>query len=280
MRLKDIKKIGILGVGFMGGSLALALRKEFPSLVIQGYARSQKSYRKIKRLKILDRIDTNLKKFLEDLDAVVLALPVEAIVKYLAAISPFLKKGAVVFDLGSSKKLIEQTASRILPRQVDFVGCHPLCGSEKSGAEFSCQNLYRGAVCLITAPCRRQAAQTVKKLWERLGCRVVFVNPDFHDRVLSRISHLPHLISFSLTRFIPESFLKFSSASLRDLTRISNSPAAVWADIFISNQANLSRDLTRFIKTLRQFGSLLKAKDKKKITALINKVNAKQEHIV
>lgn len=278
--MNNIKKIAIIGVGFMGGSLALALREKFSNISIWGYSRSKKTYDKLKKLKILDKVTRDCRILIKDADIVVLALPIKAIIEYFKIISPFLKPGAIIFDLGSSKKEIETQAHRLLPKTANFVGCHPLCGSEKSGAEFSNKDLYKGALCLIACFSNQRAARTVRGLWRSLGSKVLFTKSDWHDKVLSCVSHLPHIISFSLTQFIPQNYLKYSSGSFKDLTRISNSPAAVWTDIFLSNKKNILKDLNKFIRTLKTYESLLKKGNKNKITGLIDKVNAKQRRII
>jgi prephenate dehydrogenase len=275
--MKLPQKIAIIGVGFMGGSLAMSLKRKFPRVSIWGYARSNKSYFKLKKLHIVDKVERDLQSLVTDADLVVLATPVYVIVDYMRKIAPFLKRGAIVLDLGSSKNLIEVSAHKILPSRVHFVGCHPLCGSEKSGAAFSRQDLFKGSLCIITSPATKKSTQTVKKIWERLGCRVAFSSPEFHDKVLSCVSHLPHLISFSLTQLAPTDYLKFSSFSWKDLTRISNSPPSVWADIFLSNSQHLIRDIDKLIKIIKKFRRLIKAKDKKKIYSLIKKINSKSK---
>ena len=278
--MKNIKKIAILGVGFMGGSLSLALREKFPEVSIWGYARSKKSYQKLKKLCVLDEVSQELKTVVEGADLVVLALPVEAIIDYFRKIIPFLKKGTIVFDLGSTKKVIEESISKCLPAGVSFVGCHPLTGSEKSGAEFSASCLYQGSLCLITSSPKCKAAKKVKKLWEGLGSKVVFISPRSHDKIFSYLSYLPHIISFSLIQGIPEECLKFSPQSFKDLTRISGSPASVWADIFLSSKKNILADLNKFIIVLEKFQSLLRKKDKAKIIDWINKINLKQRRLL
>lgn len=278
--MKNIKKISIIGVGFMGGSLALALREKFPSASIWGYARSKKSYNKLKSLKLLSKVSLELKQLIEDSDIVILSLPVKSIIKYFNKIGPFLKKGAIVIDLGSSKKEIEVQAKKILPKSVNFVGCHPLCGSQKSGAEFSQTELYKGANCFITSSPAKKSTVIVKKIWQAIGSNVLLIKPDLHDKVVSSVSHLPHIISFSLTQFVPEKYLKFSPTSLKDITRISNSPPQVWTDIFLSNSKNILKDLNKFIKTLKEYEALLEKGDETKISNLISKVNAKQKKII
>lgn len=273
------KKAAVIGVGFMGGSLALALRDKFPDFVVWGYARSRASYLRIKQAGVVHKIERDLKKVVEDADFVILALPVLEIREYLKNIAKFLKKGAIVFDLGSSKELIENAAERYLPDSVSFVGCHPLCGGEKGGVEFSSRCLYAGSHCIITTPSKIKAALIVKKLWQKLGVKVTFMAPNLHDRILCSVSHLPHLVSFSITDFIPAAYWKFSPQSLKDLTRISDSPSCVWADIFLSNKENLSKDLRCFIKALKKFESILKKGDKKDLLRLIEKVNKKHKKL-
>lgn len=278
--MSKINKIGILGVGLMGGSLSLALRNKFPGVSVCGFARSRKSYVKLKKLKILNKVERDLQKVVEDADLVVLALPVEIIISYFKKITPFLKKGAIVFDLGSSKEVIEKSITKCLPKGVSFVGCHPLCGSDMSGAEFSKRDLYQEKVCLITSSPQSKATKRIKKIWEKLGSKVIFINPQRHDKILSYLSHLPHLISFSLTKGFPKDHLKFTLQSFKDLTRISLSPASVWAEIFLSNKKNILADLNGFIKILKKFESLIKKNDRDKIIDLIKKVNTKQRYLL
>jgi len=279
MDLKSVNKIAIIGVGFMGGSLAKAFKDKFFNVSIWGYARSEKSYQKLSKLGFLDGIERDLKGLVKDADVVALALPVKAIVSSLKAVSPFLKNKAVVFDLGSSKKEIEKAAVKYLPKTVSFVGCHPLCGSEKSGAEFSDKNLYKDSLCLITSSPGQGAVKSVKKMWEELGSKVVFIEPGYHDKVLSQVSHLPHIASFTLTNSIAKGYLKFCGSGFKDLTRISGSPAQVWADIFLSNRKNLLKDLKNFVKELEKFEVLLKAGKKDKLVNLIKKANNKHKSL-
>ncbi len=276
--MRSIKKIAILGVGFMGGSLALALGKKFPSKAIWGYARSKKSFARLKKLKVVGQLSQDLKKVVKDADIVALAMPVEVIIDYFKRISPFLKEEAIVFDLGSSKNAIQKSAGKYLPKRVSFIGCHPLCGSEKAGARFADRNLYKDCLCLITTPSSK-AAKVVKGLWEALGAKVVFMSSQRHDKILSFVSHLPHLISFAFSDSVPKNYEKFASASFNDLTRISVSPAVVWAEIFLSNKKNILSDLNKFRKSLKRFESLLKKNDKEAVIELVSKINSKQRRI-
>jgi len=267
------KRVGIIGVGFMGGSFSLAYKKRFPSSQIIGFARNDKSFYKLKRLKIVDEVFKDLKKVV-DVDLVVLGLPVKKIEEYLLKIDPFLKKNTIVIDLGSTKKNIEREAKK-LKYANNFVACHPLCGSEKSGAEFAQDNLYENNICVITSSPKRRSTQKIKKMWQALGMRVIFMSADFHDKVLAYLSHLPHLISFSLVKTVPSNFFSFNLRSFQDLTRIAKSNIYLWKEIFFANRKNIIKVLTHFINTLEDFKKILEKKDGKALEKLLKKINKK-----
>ncbi len=280
MDISYIKKIGFFGVGLMGGSLVKALKKECPHYFISGYARSKKSYDRLIKADILDEVEIDYKKVVKNADVVVLSLPVNIIIDFLKKISPFLKKGAIVFDLGSSKKEIESAALKYLSKNVNFVPCHPLCGKERGGVEFSSDSLYQKTVCIITSPLKSKAVLTVKELWLKVGAEVFFMDSVTHDKILSKVSHLPHLISFALTKLVPADYLKYSAGSFKDLTRISNSAPQIWTDILFSNKKNILKDLNEFIEVLKEFESLIEKNEKEKVSDLIELVNAKQKLII
>ncbi len=270
--INSLKKVAILGVGLMGGSFALGLKKRFPFLELYGYSRSRASYLKLKRLRIVDKISMELEEVVKEADLVVLSLPIYVIIEYLKKISPYLKEGAIVLDLGSTKSLIEKAAFRYLPKGVTFIGCHPLCGGERSGAEFSSSSLYEGAICIITTLSRKGEVLLVKKLWQALGAKVKFLSPREHDRFLSLSSHLAHLISFSLVNSLSP-FPPFCPPSLRDMTRVASSSANLWTDIFLSNRKNILKDLRRFLKALEGIKTYLEKRDREKLLREIAKAN-------
>lgn len=279
MKNPPFRKIAIIGVGFMGGSLALSLKEVFPGVVLSGYARNENAYRLLKKSNIVHAAETELEKVIRDSDIVVLGLPVYTVMEYFKEIGPLLKKGAIVFDLGSTKTLIEKYAKKYLPSTVRFVGCHPLCGSEKQGFAFSHAGLYKNSVCVITSSPQAKTTKVVKELWEALGSHVVFLPAPMHDKIVSSISHFPHVLSFALTHFVPKNYIKFSSMSFKDLTRISNSPARIWSDIFFSNSENIIRDIEQFIKTLHSFQKMIKSGNRKELSRFIDSVNKKQKLI-
>lgn len=282
--MKGIKKIAILGVGLMGGSLSLALRKKFPGISVWGYARSQRSYDKLKKLKILNKVEKDLQKVVDDADLIALALPIGVIVDYFGKIASFLKPGAIVFDLGSSKKLIEIAAKELLPKKVTFVGCHPLCGAETSGAQFAKADLYKGATCIITnLAFKSKGVKIIQNLWKKIGSNIVFLRAGAHDEILAKSSHIRHMVSFSTAqlkaRGVEAKFIHSALPSLRDMTRISDSSADVWSDIFLSNKENILKNMADFSKIMQRFEKSLRAGSKTDLMKLIKKANFPRNYL-
>jgi len=273
-----LNKISIIGVGLMGGSLALALKKAYPKSYIWGYARSKRSFKKLKELKIIDVVTSDLKELIIDSNLVILAVPVLTIVDYFKKISPFLKKETVVIDIGSTKKLIEKEARKYLPKYIDFVGSHPLCGSNKRGPKNAIPDLYRGSVCVITS--NNKSVNFVSRLWRRLGAKVYTMDACLHDKALSYVSHLPHVISFSLSLTVPSRYLPFASRSFSDSTRVSLSPPDSWADIFLSNKKYIIRNIDEYMEILKLFKNLIELQDRKAIIKLIRRINLKYKKFV
>ena len=271
----ELKKISIVGVGFMGGSLALALKKVYPKVSLWGYARSKSSFNRLKKLKIVDVVTGDLGELISNSDIVILAMPVLTIVDYFKRIALFLKKGAVVIDLGSTKEMIEKEAKKRLPRYVDFVGSHPLCGSNKYGPENAIIDLYRGSVCIVTSS--NKSVQFVTKLWKRLGCRVYTMDAPSHDKILSYVSHLVHVASYALSLDVPSRYLHFASSSFNDVTRVSSSSPDSWADIFLSNRKHITNGINEYIRILELFKGLIKSGDRESIVKLIKKINLKHK---
>lgn len=278
MDLKKIKKVGIIGVGLMGGSLALALKKSFKNFEIIGHARSNKTLRRLRKAKVLDRIERSDKKIAKEADILILATPVGIITNLLKKLAPYLKKGAIVFDLGSTKEEVEKVAKSNLSKGVSFVGCHPFCGSEQAGVEKAKKDLYLGSLCFITST--NDASYLVEKIWKKIGSRVIRVNPCVHDNITSLISHLPHLICFSLVGAIPDKYLKFSSSGFADLTRIASSSGDLWADIFLSNKNQLLKHIDRYNEINNKFKDAIIKEDKKELKKLIKKANKKRAKVL
>lgn len=269
------KRVGIIGVGLMGGSFALAFKEKFPQSKIVGFARKASSFKRLKKMDILDEVSSDLKKVVKGSDLLVLALPVSLIVDYLELTAPFLGKETVVMDLGSTKRGIHRVAKKLLPKRDNFVGCHPLCGSEKSGAEYAYKDLYKGTLCLITSAPKNKNVKNIRVVWKAFGAKVRFLTPGMHDKILSYISHFPHILSFSLTKLVPSKFYQFSSPSFHDMTRVSASAARLWTDIFLSNQQNINKNISEFVEILETFKNLIEEGREKELFSFIKAINDK-----
>lgn len=278
MNLENIKKVGIIGVGFMGGSLALALKKSFNNFEIIGHVRSDKTFRRLRKAKVLDRIERSDKKIAQEADILILATPVGIIIDLLKKLAPHLKKGAIVIDLGSSKEKIEKIAKSNLSKKVYFVGCHPFCGSEKKGVARAREDLYQDSICFITS--KNKATPLVSKIWKKIGAIVIQVNSKAHDKITCFLSHLPHLICFSLLNTVPNNYLNFSSSGFRDFTRIGSSSDSLWTDIFLTNKEEILKSINKTKKEIDKFTKAIKTEDRKKIKILINKANRKRNKIL
>lgn len=268
-------KVVIIGTGFMGGSLAKDLKRKHLSDSVWGIVRNKKRAEEISRLNIFDRVTSDLKAALPSASLVVLAVPVFSICEYIKKISPLLGRETTVTDLGSTKAEIIKTARRFMPN--NFVGSHPLCGSEKRGAEFSQKGLFRGSVCLVTPLKKNRRFNLIKKLWKDLGAEPIALNAEEHDRILASTSGLPHVLSFTLTRYFPHKLSKFAAGSLRDLTRVSISDSGLWTDIFLSNCKEIKKAVLSYIRELTGFLSYLDENDKKKMYSFLKRINQKKQ---
>ncbi len=271
MRL--FNKVAIIGTGLIGGSLALAIKNKGLAGEIIGVSRHKKTLLLAKRIGAIDKGARDLK-VIQDADLVILATPVSTIIKLAVKISKIIKKECLVTDVGSTKQAIVSKLERIFPC---YVGSHPLAGSEKRGVLNADARLFKDSLCILTATknTHKVAQEKIKRLWNNLGAKVIFVAPDAHDKILSFVSHLPHLVAFSLIGAVPGNYLKFASTGLKDTTRVAASDSEMWSDIFLSNQKNVLKSIGLFQNNLSLIKSAIQRKDKK----LLNKVleNAKEK---
>jgi len=271
------KKVVIIGTGLIGGSLGLALKKQRLAGQVIGLSRHKKNARLAKRLGAIDRIGTSLT-VVADADLVILATPVDTIIDLALKISKIVRKDCIVIDVGSTKEAIVSKISAVI---ANFLGCHPLAGSEKKGITNLEDGIFKGSICIITpAPVTdRTTLNKVTLLWRKLGARVVILSAKKHDQILALTSHLPHLVAFSLISSIPDQYLSLSSNGLRDTTRISSSDTNLWSEIFLSNRGNCLVALSVFEKKLAAIKLVLKNKNKKQLTKILLDARKKREKL-
>lgn len=262
-----MKRVAIIGMGLMGGSLGLAL-KRFTLAEIRVYARREETRRLAIAMGAADIACETPGEAVRDADMAVFCLPVCRIPDAAMACVPDYQPGCIVTDVGSTKAGLVDIMSRIL-RKTDavFVGSHPMAGSEKNGLEFARADLYQGTVTAITpaSGIPDDAAKAVTRLWEGVGSRVVRLMPDLHDRLVARTSHLPHLtaalLAATVGRDINQETPLFCGAGFRDTSRVASGPPDIWRDIVETNHEAILGELNAYGERLRELVYLLEKKD-------------------
>jgi len=277
-------RITILGVGLLGASLALALKKNGLCGAIAGCGRNRANLQKAKERNIIDSFETDPAVACRDSDLVVLSTPVGSFHELAQVIAPVLKKGAVLTDVGSVKAAIVRDIERIMPQYVHYIGGHPIAGSDRSGIDSANAGLFKGAKCIITPTENSDPAslEKIQRLWKAVGSEIIMLDPEAHDRIYAAVSHLPHLLAYALVNAVAEmdgSYLDFSGKGFMDATRIASSSEEVWSDICFLNRENLVEALAVFRKSLDRLDQYLKAGNSDALKNEFRKARAMREHI-
>jgi len=261
------RKISILGVGLLGGSIGLAAKSSIKDCQIIGYGHRQATMDAALGRGAIDQAFTEPEAAVAGCDLVVLCTPVGIFRQLLSKIAPSLAPGALVTDVGSTKRTVVEEAEKLLPPTVHFVGSHPIAGSEKRGIEFARPDLFQNALCLTTpTPQTNPAAlETVEAFWKSLGMRLRRLTPAEHDKFLSDISHLPHALAAALVSMQTDKSLELAGKGFSDTTRIAAGDAELWRDIFLDNRDNL-RDGIHAVRS--ELDRLLKLLDTQDAAAL------------
>ena len=262
-------QVTIIGVGLIGGSLALALKKGGIAEEIRGVDLDEENLQKAVALGMVDRAFLDPETAVEGSDLVVLATPVGAILEVAEEIASRLKQGSILTDVGSVKAPLVERIEVLLPPGRTVVGGHPIAGRERSGAEAASADLFEGAKCILTPTPRTapEALEQVKTFWERLGAEVVLMDPERHDEVFAAVSHLPHVVAYSLMGAIlgledgGEPILEFAAGAFRDFTRVAMSHPAMWRDICLHNRGPLLKMIERFKAALAHLEGLIEVSD-------------------
>jgi prephenate dehydrogenase len=252
MSTGEIQHVTIIGVGLMGGSIGLALKKRWPRVRVAGVGRRQASLREAVRVGAIDTAHMEAAEAAAESDLVILATPVGAFEGYLRAIRPALKAGAWVTDVGSTKAEVVRAARRVLGPRGAFIGSHPMAGSERKGPAHARADLFEGATCIVTP-----SATTPKRFWRTLGMKVVRMSPAAHDRSVAAVSHLPHVVSALLMMLPREGDLPLAAGGLRDMTRLAAGDPEVWRDILLSNRREVVRAIDGFRRSLDRIRRLV-----------------------
>jgi prephenate dehydrogenase len=248
-------KIGIVGVGLVGGSIALACRQRWPACLVIGVDRNAP----LEQAMVRSAIDVGADDLgmLREADLVVLAAPVLENIRVLHELAEFVPGDALVTDVGSTKRTVVEEAARVLPPRLTFIGGHPLAGAARAGIAFASGEMFRGRPWLLTPPAGAGEALARLSAWvEGLGAVPHVMAADEHDRLLAYVSHLPQLAASALMRVVGDTVgadgLRFAGPGLADTTRLATSPSSVWSAICESNAEELARALDLLIAELQR----------------------------
>jgi len=252
------RRLALIGVGLIGSSVARVARKRGDiAAEIVANAHTDRSLVRVAELGIADRTEIDPARAVEGADCVMLCAPVGAFADLAERIAPHLAPGAILTDVGSTKQSVIRDVGPFVPAGVHFVPAHPLAGTEYSGPDSGFATLFEGRWALITPIPGTEpvAIEKVAELWRRCGSMVEEMEPGHHDRVLAVVSHLPHLIAFTICGTADDladetrnEVLQFAASGFRDFTRIAASDPVMWRDVFLNNREALLEMLARFME--------------------------------
>ncbi len=265
------QQVAIIGVGLIGGSLGMILRRKGVASHVVGVGRRVENLKTAVELGAIDRYVADPKEGVSGADLVILATPVDTYDRHLKDWASCLKPGAIVTDVGSVKGQLVELSERSMPAGVHFVGAHPIAGKEKTGVAAGSDQLFMGARCILTPTkaTNLQALERVRVMWQETGSNVLTMDPYVHDQILGAVSHLPHVAAFALMNALIDiraqvpalDLAGHSGGGLRDTTRIAASSPEMWRDIFLWNRENLVAFIEAYERTLGQLKQLIQAGD-------------------
>ena len=277
----------IIGVGLIGGSLGMILRRKGLASSVVGVGRRIENLKTALSLGAIDRYAVDPKEAVQDADLVILATPVDTYERHLKEWASCLRPGAIVTDVGSVKGDLVERSEQHMPSGVHFVGAHPIAGKEKTGAAAGSEDLFSGRRCILT-PTKHtdaQALQQMQSLWQEAGAVVLTMDPHLHDKILGAVSHLPHVAAFALMNALVEiraqmpelDLAGHSGGGLRDTTRIAASSPEMWRDIFLWNRENVLTCIRAYERSLGELRQVIQMKDAAGIEKMLERAKEERE---
>ncbi|MCW5696221.1 MAG: prephenate/arogenate dehydrogenase family protein [Bauldia sp.] len=282
-------RLALIGIGLIGGSIALASRRAGAAGHIAVSTRTPETLRRAEALALGDSFHLDPAEAVKDADCVIVSVPVGASGAVAEAIGPFLKAGAIVSDVGSVKHSVVRQMAPFIPAGVHFVPAHPVAGTEQSGPEAGFAELFDNRWCILTPPPEtdREAVATLAAFWGALGANVETMSPEHHDLVLAITSHVPHLIAYNivgtaahLEEVTQSEVMKFSAGGFRDFTRIAASDPTMWRDVFLHNKDAVLEMLGRFNEDLTALQRAIRYGEGDKLFELFTRTRAIRRGIV
>ncbi len=261
-------RLCLVGIGLIGSSIARVAQKRgdiAKTLVVT--TRRAETLARVRELGLADVVEADAARAVEGCDGVIFCIPVGAYADAMRQIAPHLAPGAVLTDVGSTKGSVVRDLAPLLPAGVHLVPAHPMAGTEHSGPDAGFPELFEGRYCIVTPLPESDSAavEKVKELWRRCGSMIETMDPVTHDKVVAIVSHLPHLIAFTicgtaddLAEETKEAVLKFAASGFRDFTRIAASDVDMWRDVFLNNREAVLEMLSRFSEDAHAFGRAIR----------------------
>lgn len=277
--MKKLDTVAILGVGLIGGSIGLALRQRNLARTVVGIGRSPASLRVARRVGAVSSTTTDLERGVAEADLVVVCTPVERIVEHVQQVAKACRREALITDVGSTKSEIIAQLDGELPKNVRFIGSHPMAGGERAGPKEARVDLLEGRTVVIT-PTKSSPAVDCRELadfWMALGANVISMSPAKHDQAVADISHLPHLMASALAAATPEKSLSLASSGFEDTTRVAAGDAELWTQIFMSNQAPVLKALERLETSLSRFRKAIESRDTRALKRMLTTAKRKRD---
>ena len=279
------KKVTLVGVGLLGGSLGLALKRRRLANSVWGFVRRPGSLRECQRFGAVDQATLNLEEAVTGADLVVLCTPIAQMPPLAERTVRFLSPGTIVTDVGSVKASVVRDVSSVMSKPgAHFVGSHPMAGSEKTGVAAAQADLFVDAVCVVTPEPKsnRSAVGKIVRLWKSVGCRVLQMAPETHDELVSRSSHLPHILAAQLSNLVlnpnaPKNQALLCANGFRDTTRIASGSPEMWRDIALANRKNLLIALDSFVDHLGEFRRVLRRGDEAAISRFLEQAKQRRD---
>jgi prephenate dehydrogenase len=274
-------KIAIIGVGLIGGSIGLAIRTRRLCPKVVGIGRRQVSLDKAIQKSAIDKGTLNIQEGVKEADLIIVSTPVEQVKNKIAEAAGYAKKGAIIIDVNSAKQDIAHFANKNMPEGVYFVPTHPMAGSERSGISYSEPELFNKTICIITPErfTNKNALDEITAFWQSLGAKVITMTPKAHDDMVSRISHLPHILAYALCNTVSAKEIAISGSGFKDTTRIAKSSPDMWKEIFMQNKKSILKSIALFEKNLRILKSDILANKKSDLAQKLTRAAKKRDYI-
>ncbi|MCP4450889.1 MAG: prephenate dehydrogenase/arogenate dehydrogenase family protein [Planctomycetes bacterium] len=260
----------------------MALLRCLPEVAVMGYARRRKTREKAGALGSGFEVTGSLEEAVSQANLVILASPVCTFESIFKDMAPFLPDQCIVTDVGSTKVEVHHWAAAHLPGHVIYVGSHPMAGSEQSGLEYARDDLFERALCLIThrKSTPQWAVDAVSTLWQTVGCRVENLLPDQHDRIVARISHVPHVMAAALMNASHPDDLDYTGKGFVDTSRVASGPEDVWTDILLTNAQHVSRGIDKTIAELTRLKTAIQTGRRSRVMQLLNRAREKRAKMI